>query len=79
MLQVQARQKFREYPSLPASKWIHSEYVKRGGIFVASKKQDTQHDRRGRMTSQGKKEKETQEQQKKTADRSTKKKPRGKK
>lgn len=67
MLQVQARQKFRQYPSLPASKWIHSEYVKRGGIFVDSKKKDTQH-HHGRMTKEGEKEKESQEQQKKTQD-----------
>jgi hypothetical protein len=73
MLQTQARQKFREYPSLPASKWIHSEYVKRGGVFVDSKKKDTQHDKSGRMTAHGKKEKETEEQQKETADRSSKK------
>jgi hypothetical protein len=79
MLQVQARQKFREYPSLPASKWIHSEYVKRGGVFVESKKKDTQHDKRGKMTAHGKKEKETEEKQKKTADRSTKRKPTGRK
>ena len=64
MLQNQARQRFREYPSLPASKWVHTEYVKRGGIFVESKKQDTRHDKGGKQTAQGKKE---EEQEKKAA------------
>jgi hypothetical protein len=58
MLVAQAKQKFPTYPSLPASKWIHQEYVKRGGIFVDSKKKDTRHDRRGKMTHEGKKEEE---------------------
>lgn len=56
MLVAQAKQKFPTYPSLPASKWVHAEYVKRGGVFVDSKKKDTRHDRRGKLTSQGKKE-----------------------
>jgi len=30
--------------------------VKSGGIFVDSKKKDVRHDRRGKLTSQGKKE-----------------------
>lgn len=56
MLVSQAKQKFPTYPSLPASKWIHAEYVKRGGIFVDSKKKDSRHDLRGRQTRAGKKE-----------------------
>jgi hypothetical protein len=56
MLVVQAKQKFHPYPSLPASKWIHGEYVKRGGSFVDSKKKDSRHDKRGSLTSAGKKE-----------------------
>lgn len=56
MLVAQAKQKFQTYPSLPASKWVHTEYVKRGGIFVDSKKKDTRHDLRGRQTREGKKE-----------------------
>lgn len=64
MLVNQAKQKYREYPSLPASKWIHDEYVKRGGTYVTSKKQDTRHDRRGRPTKQGKKEEEAKEKKK---------------
>ena len=56
MLVAQAKQKFQTYPSLPASKWVHAEYVKRGGIFVDSKKKDTRHDRRGELTASSKKE-----------------------
>lgn len=55
----QAKQKYREYPSLPASKWVHSEYVKRGGTFVESKKKDTRHDRRGKLTQHGKEEEDS--------------------
>lgn len=58
MLVAQAKQKYRQYPSLPASKWVHDEYVKRGGTFVESKKKDTRHDRRGKLTHEGKKEEE---------------------
>lgn len=35
MLVLQAKAKFPTYPSLPASKWIHQEYVKKGGQFVS--------------------------------------------
>lgn len=56
MLVAQAKQKFQTYPSIPASKWVHSEYVKRGGTFVDSKKKDTRHDQRGKLTLHGKKE-----------------------
>jgi hypothetical protein len=56
MLVAQAKQKFQTYPSLPASKWVHAEYVKRGGIFVDSKKKDTRHDRRGKKTKAGEQE-----------------------
>jgi hypothetical protein len=58
MLVTQAKQKFPTYPSIPASKWIHKEYVERGGIFVDSKKKDTRHDRRGKLTRHGKQEEE---------------------
>jgi len=64
MLVAQAKQKFPTYPSLPASKWVHAEYVKRGGIFVSSKKKDSRHDLRGRQTRAGKKEEELKEQAK---------------
>jgi hypothetical protein len=64
MLVAQAKQKYPTYPSLPASKWIHAEYVKRGGIFVDSKKKDTRHDLHGRQTRAGKKEEEQKEQAK---------------
>jgi hypothetical protein len=61
MLVAQAKQKFPKYPSLPASRWVHTEYLKRGGRFVASKKEDTRHDKRGKLTSAGKKEEEQKE------------------
>lgn len=32
---LQAKAKFPKYPSLPASKWVHQEYVKHGGRFVS--------------------------------------------
>lgn len=64
MLVVQAKQKFPKYPSLPASKWIHAEYVKRGGIFVDSKKKDQRHDKRGQMTREGKKEEKAKREEK---------------
>lgn len=65
MIQNLAKQKFRVYPSLPASKWMHDEYIKRGGTFVESKKQDNRHDKRGRETPKGKKEREQDEKSKK--------------
>jgi hypothetical protein len=35
MLITQARAKFGTWPSLPASRWVHQQYVQRGGQFVA--------------------------------------------
>jgi hypothetical protein len=58
MLVNQAKMKYKEYPSLPASRWVHDEYVKRGGTFVDSKKKDTRHDQRGKLTKHGKEEEE---------------------
>ena len=55
MLVKQARTRFHPYPSLPASKWIHREYVRRGGTFVMSRKEDSRH-KEGRLTREGKKE-----------------------
>lgn len=37
-LVVQAKAKFKTWPSLPASKWVHSQYIQRGGRFVDSKR-----------------------------------------
>ena len=34
MLVVQARAKFRKWPSLPASKWVHEQYLQKGGRFI---------------------------------------------
>lgn len=64
MIQNLAKQKFDKIPSLPASKWMHEEYVKRGGTFVESRKQDTRH-KRGKETKEGKKEREAEEKGKK--------------
>lgn len=35
MLTVQARAKFNKWPSLPASKWVHQQYVQKGGRFIS--------------------------------------------
>lgn len=52
MLVAQARSKFVKYPSLPASKWVHDEYVKKGGQFVESAKDsDESKDKRDKKTS----------------------------
>lgn len=39
MLVIQAKHRFRVYPSMAASKWIHDQYIKEGGMFVSSKKE----------------------------------------
>lgn len=38
MLIAQAKTRFRVYPSLAASKWVHDQYIKEGGKFVDSEK-----------------------------------------
>lgn len=38
MLIAQARTRYRVYPSLAASRWIHQQYVKDGGQFTDSTK-----------------------------------------
>lgn len=43
MLTMQARAKFRVYPSPAASHWVHKEYVQKGGRFVASTRQHPAH------------------------------------
>lgn len=55
MLVQEAKSRFQKFPSLPASKWIHNEYVKRGGTFVKSQKEDERH-KRGRLTKEGRRE-----------------------
>jgi len=35
MLIVQAKAKFNTWPSLPASKWVHQQYVQKGGQFIS--------------------------------------------
>lgn len=64
MLTQEAKARFTKFPSLPASKWIHNEYVKRGGTFVASQKQDERHNKRGQLTREGKREKKVEKQTK---------------
>lgn len=63
MIQNLARMKFQKFPSLPASKWMHEEYVKRGGTFVESEKKDDRH-KHGQETAAGKKERLLEEKQK---------------
>ena len=38
MLVVQAKAKFPKWPSLPASRWVHQQYVQKGGTFVSEGK-----------------------------------------
>ena len=64
MLQNLAKPKFHPYPPIPASKWLHAEYTKRGGTFVSSRKEDTRHDKAGNETHKGKKERKEEEKQK---------------
>ena len=37
MLVAQARAKFPKFPSLPASRWIHEQYVQKGGQFLSAR------------------------------------------
>jgi hypothetical protein len=64
MVQNLAKQKFQKFPSLPASKWMHDEYVKRGGTFVESRRKDTRHDKTGKETKAGREERELEEKKK---------------
>lgn len=36
-LVVQAKARFKKWPSIPASRWVHQEYVKHGGQFADAK------------------------------------------
>lgn len=36
-LVVQAKAKFKTWPSIPASRWVHQQYVSHGGQFADSK------------------------------------------
>jgi len=58
MLVLQAKAKFPKYPSLPASKWIHQEYVKKGGQFVSeAKAHEKEHVSKQMRSAEKKKEK----------------------
>jgi hypothetical protein len=35
-LVVMAKAKFKKWPSLPASKWVHEQYVQKGGKFASA-------------------------------------------
>jgi hypothetical protein len=37
-LVVQAKAKYGKWPSIPAAKWVHDQYVRRGGQFLDSDK-----------------------------------------
>lgn len=36
-LVIQAKAKFRKWPSIPAGRWVHQQYVHHGGQFVDAK------------------------------------------
>jgi hypothetical protein len=36
MLVLQAKSKFGKWPSIPASKWVHEQYVNKGGRFASA-------------------------------------------
>jgi hypothetical protein len=36
-LVVQAKAKFRKWPSIPAARWVHQQYVHHGGRFADGK------------------------------------------
>ena len=55
MLTKQASAKFSPFPSLPASKWIHAEYVKRGGVFIEDKKKPAHRETKSRDHAEDKK------------------------
>ena len=58
MLVLQAKAKFPKYPSLPASKWIHQEHVKKGGQFVTEAQAHVKEHVSKQMRSAEKKKKE---------------------
>lgn len=35
MLIVQAKAKYGKWPSLPASRWVHQQYLEKGGRFIS--------------------------------------------
>lgn len=36
-LVIMAKAKFKSWPSIPASKWVHQQYVQKGGRFADSR------------------------------------------
>lgn len=53
MLVAQARAKFPKYPSLPASKWVHQEYLKKGGRFISSTREEKDRDKGQELRERG--------------------------
>lgn len=49
MLVIQAKAKFQSWPSLPASKWVHQQYVQRGGRFISTQSAKTAKQARERV------------------------------
>ncbi len=64
MLVERARRTFTPYPSLPASRWIHAEYVKQGGAFEEKQVNAHESNRRKKDT-QTRESKKRQEEDKK--------------
>jgi hypothetical protein len=36
MLVLQAKHKFKTWPSIPAGKWVHEQYTQKGGRFASA-------------------------------------------
>ena len=64
MITVQARSKFRTYPSPAAAHWVHAKYNQLGGQYVESKKEI---DPRFRDVEQEKRDKEEKDKKKKVS------------
>lgn len=59
-LVVMAKAKYGTWPSLPASKWVHEQYVQKGGKFasageIAAAKKSAEKTRTARSKGKGKK------------------------
>ncbi len=63
MLVAQAKTKFVKWPSLPASKWVHSQYVQKGGQFTteAGRKEQLSKSQVGRRELEEDKKKDKQD------------------
>jgi hypothetical protein len=59
MLVAQAKTRFRVYPSIAASTWVHQQYVKDGGQFVDSAKKLSRKDKATRKKTTDDKKKQS--------------------